>query len=107
VADLSGSEKSLVFLAGSKDYVELHDGPDFKLDLRYASRNNFVGVDMYGAFRRAYLHRISADKLFAALREVRRTHPQYKFIIFDALRPRSIQSMWWAPPARCTSATLI
>ncbi len=87
---------SLNFLLTSKDFVELREGCSFKIDLRYASTNNFVGVNMYGPFNRAFLHKVAGEKLFAAYAQLQRKNPGYKFLIFDALRPRSIQRVLWS-----------
>lgn len=88
--------KSVDFLLGSADFVEIKPGDGFQIDLRYASENNFVGYDMYGPhFRRAFLHKIAAEMLFKALQNLRAANPEYSFIIFDALRPRSIQRVLW------------
>ncbi len=86
---------SLNFLLGSHDYVDLNR-PGFKIDLRYGSTNNFVGVNMYGPFNRAFLHKLAAEKLFAAFDKLVTRHPGYTFIIYDALRPRSIQRVLWS-----------
>ena len=86
---------SLNFLLSSSDFVELKENESIKIDLRYASANNFVGYDMYGPFRQAFLHRLAADKLFRSLAALRANHPGYGFIIFDALRPRSVQRILW------------
>lgn len=86
---------SLNFLLSSKDFVELKAGPGIRIDLRYASANNFVGYDMYGPFRQAFLHNIAAEKFFAALESLRNARPGYGFVVFDALRPRSIQRILW------------
>lgn len=87
--------KSLEFLQRNKEFIELHEGDGFKIDLRYASKNNFVGHDMYGPFRQAYLHRIAAEKLSNAFRALRADHPGFGFIVYDALRPRSVQRVLW------------
>ena len=87
---------SLKFLMDSSDFVELTEGSSFHIDLRYASANNFVGYDMYGPFRRAFLHRVAAEKLFIASQLLQSHHPGYRFIIYDALRPRSIQRVLWS-----------
>lgn len=87
--------RSLSFLNKAKDFVELHEGEGLRIDLRYASTNNFVGHDMYGPFRQAFLHKIAAQKLSMAYRSLRERHPGYGFIIFDALRPRSVQRVLW------------
>ena len=65
------------------------------IDLRYASTNNFVGQDMYGPFKRLFLHKRAADKLKAAIALLKHEHPGYKFVIYDGLRPRSVQYVLW------------
>lgn len=87
--------RSLNFLNKNSDFIELHDGDGFRIDLRYASTNNFVGYDMYGPFRQAFLHRIAAAKLSDAFRILREKNPSFGFVIFDALRPRSVQRVLW------------
>lgn len=88
--------KSVEFLLQSEDFVELKPSDGLQVDLRYASKNNFVGYDMYGPyFRKAFLHKIAADMLFSALRHLKTEQPDFSFIIFDALRPRSIQRILW------------
>lgn len=89
-------EKSLRFVLSSRDFTELKPGPRWDLDLRYASSNNFVGVDMYGIFNRAFLHRISAEMLVRASDHLASLRPGHRFLIFDALRPRSVQRVLWS-----------
>lgn len=79
----------------SKDYVELRPEQGLVIDLRYATTNNFVGENMYGTFNKPYLHKLAADKLSLAIQNLKAAHPKYKFIIFDALRPRSVQYVLW------------
>jgi D-alanyl-D-alanine dipeptidase len=87
--------RSLAFLANSPDFFELKSGDGLRIDLRYGSTNNFVGYDMYGPFTRAFLHKFTAGMLFAALKRIRAARPDHGFIIFDALRPRSVQRVLW------------
>ena len=86
---------SLQFILSSSEFMELKPSPDLRIDLRYASENNFVGRNMYGPFDRAFLHKIAAEKLFTALQELKRAEPTFSFIIYDALRPRSVQRVLW------------
>lgn len=72
-------------------FISLHNRDGFKIDLRYAGSNNFVGRNLYGDFNEAYLHPEAFRKLEAALKMLRSLHPGYGMKIFDALRPRSIQ----------------
>jgi zinc D-Ala-D-Ala dipeptidase len=88
-------ENSLAFILASADFIELKDSADVRVDLRYAGLNNFAGINFYGAFNRAFLHKITAEKFARARAILAHDNPGYKFIIFDALRPRSIQRVLW------------
>jgi zinc D-Ala-D-Ala dipeptidase len=86
---------SLKFVLSCNEFVELKPDQGFQIDLRYATTNNFVGENMYGPFNRAFLHKDAAKQLFEAHRLLQVRNPGYTFIIYDALRPRSIQWILW------------
>lgn len=88
-------QESRAFVAASTDYVELAASDTVRIDLRYATANNFVGADIYGAFNHPYLHRTAAEKLTTAAAALAMVKPGYKLVIFDALRPRSVQWLLW------------
>lgn len=67
--------------------------PGVVIDLRYASTNNFTKTNIYGDFRTAYLHEIAYEKLVKAAQYLMNSHPRYKLIIFDALRPTRAQDI--------------
>ncbi|HMA48170.1 MAG TPA: M15 family metallopeptidase [Magnetospirillaceae bacterium] len=89
------TQDSLDFLLRSNDFREITVNDGVVIDLRYASSNNFVGQNMYGAFTRLFLHKRAADKLKAAIALLKHEHPGYKFVIYDGLRPRSVQYVLW------------
>lgn len=91
----SGIQKSLDFVLNNQDFVEIVETPSIRLNLIYASTNNFVKQNLYGIFNRAFLHRIAADKLKIAEAMLVQNYPKYKFVLYDALRPRSIQQKLW------------
>lgn len=76
------------------DFIELFNGEKIHLDIRYATANNFIGRPVYPSAR-TYLHRDAAAKFQSAMNELERTRPGYKFVIFDGLRPRSVQWILW------------
>lgn len=78
-------------LSADPDYVDVSKMEGLILDLRYASPNNFVGRDVYGDFDRCFLHRLAAEKLRTAGEHLRLARPGWKFLIFDCLRPRTVQ----------------
>jgi len=79
----------------SKDYVDLSSIPGVKIDLKYATTDNFMGVNLYGAFTKCFLHKIAAGKFKKAVQILKKEKPGWSFIIFDALRPRSVQWKMW------------
>jgi D-alanyl-D-alanine dipeptidase len=50
---------------------------------------------LYGNFKRAYLRKIAAVKLEKAVELLQSSHAGYRLIVFDALRPRSVQWKLW------------
>jgi len=94
-ATAANIEQSVAFIESSTDYVEIKPDHQLQTDLRYATTNNFVGENLYGDFNRAYLHRLAAKKLIAAKSILKASYPEYKLVIFDAMRPRSVQYQLW------------
>lgn len=79
-----------------ENFVELVNAVDLRIDLRYAGLNNFAGVNFYKDFNRCYVHKDCAVKFSVARRELARLRPDFKFVIYDALRPRSVQRHLWS-----------
>ena len=92
-------EESLKQIESNPDFVDISTFPHILIDLRYASVNNFMGVDMYGPIygssRKVYLHKDAAVKLKRAIKLLQKEKPGWSFLIFDALRPRSVQWLMW------------
>ena len=66
--------------------------PRIRLDIRYATTNDFLGSAMYTSAR-AFLQRPAAEAL---LRALRRLVPQgYGLVIHDAYRPWYVTRMFW------------
>lgn len=77
----------------ANDLVELiHIDPTLKLDIRYATNNNFVGRPVYKEAR-AFMQRDAAKALAVANKKL---HEQgYGLLIFDGYRPWSITKLFW------------
>lgn len=88
-------KESLKIVSSSSEFKELTADFGVRVDLRYATANNFTGRNLYGDFNRAYLHKVAADKLARAVSHLKAHHPGFQLIIFDALRPRSAQYILW------------
>lgn len=61
------------------------------VELKYATEDNFVGKNMYGTLKKAYLLPHFARKVVQAQRILREQHPDYSLLIYDAARPLSVQ----------------
>ncbi len=90
--DASGSRKA--------DLVEIVAlDSSIHLDIRYATKNNFMGMVMY-AQARAFLQRPAAGALLRVQREAKRHG--YGLLIFDAYRPWRVTKEFWdaTPPSK-------
>ena len=67
--------------------------PRIRLDIRYATANNFMGTPMYTSAH-AYLQRPAADALGRAARWL--AAQGYGLLIHDAYRPWSVTETFWA-----------
>ncbi len=76
--------------------VNVHDlDSTIRIDLKYSTTENFLGVDVYGDFNACYLQPDVAKKLVVAQKNLKEKNPSYSLIVFDAVRPLHIQQMMW------------
>ncbi|MDQ1706856.1 MAG: zinc D-Ala-D-Ala dipeptidase [Pyrinomonadaceae bacterium] len=80
------------------DLVELTKlDPTIKLDIRYATKNNFLGKPVYQQAR-AFLQRPAAESLVRVNQGLRKQG--YGVVVFDGYRPWSVTKIFWdATPA--------
>ncbi len=69
--------------------------PSITVDLKYSTTDNFVGRDMYGGLKKAYLYKATAQSLLKALKQLQTIDPKWSFIVYDAARPVSVQRIMW------------
>lgn len=85
-------------LVNVKKYI-----PDAILDIRYATANNFLGANVYGAYNQCYLQPDVARKLQKADSLLKATHTGWRLVLYDCARPVSVQQKMWdilkMPPA--------
>jgi len=75
------------------DLVELIKlDPTLRLDIRYATTNNFVGRAVYREAR-AFLQRPAAEALVRANKKLGKKG--YGLVIFDGYRPRHVTKIFW------------
>jgi D-alanyl-D-alanine dipeptidase len=66
--------------------------PTFKLDIRYATSNNFTGRPVYSQAR-AFLQRPAAEALVKVSSELKQLG--YGLMIYDGYRPWSVTKLFW------------
>lgn len=77
----------------STDLVELVKlDPTIRLDIRYATKNNFSGKAVYKKAR-AFLQRPAAEALVRVNKSLRKQG--YGLVVFDGYRPWSVTKMFW------------
>lgn len=89
-------QESFAKIAKDPRFVSLVEIPDIRIDLRYASLNNFMNEIVYENLQTAYLHQLAADALKEASQILRKKAPHLKIVVWDALRPASAQQILWS-----------
>jgi D-alanyl-D-alanine dipeptidase len=74
--------------------------PTLAVHIVYATADNFVGEVLYADLTEAYLLPEAAEKLVKAHNLLKESHPGYRFIIYDAARPMSVQRALWEVAVR-------
>ncbi len=65
--------------------------PEILVELKYSTNDNFVGRDMYGDLKRAYLEKEFANRVVKAQKILKERNASYTLLIYDAARPISTQ----------------
>jgi len=92
---LNTQRQALDHLIRNQDYVNLETIQGIAIHLKYASTDNFMGDALYGEFNKAFLHKVAAAKLKVAAEGLQQLKPGWKLVVYDALRPRSVQRLFW------------
>lgn len=77
------------------NFREVNASPEVFLDMRYATQDNFMQQNIYHGFKRCFLASVAFDMFAAACEELRQKRPDLQFLIWDTLRPRSIQAQFY------------
>lgn len=92
INDSSSLEKYLV----SKKMIDVNSiDSSIRVSLIYSTTNNFLKKNLYNGLTKCYLPKEVALKLVEAQRNLKKDFPLYNLIIFDAVRPLSIQKIMW------------
>lgn len=74
-----------------QNFIDITAFTNVKIDKRYASTNNFCGVILDTNKYSCTLHPIAAEKFRKACDILSKEKQGWKFIVFDAFRPLSVQ----------------
>ncbi len=65
------------------------------VELKYATTDNFTGKVLYTGLHQAYFQLDVAIKLSNAQQYLRKQHPEFRLLVYDAARPLHIQYALW------------
>jgi D-alanyl-D-alanine dipeptidase len=71
------------------------NAPGVLVELKYGTVDNFMGKDVYGCLRHAYVQKPVMLMLQKAQAALEKKHPGFHLLIYDAARPLSIQWVLW------------
>jgi len=66
-----------------------------QIDLKYTTTDNFLRERLYTSLQKAYLQKDVALRLSEVQKELSRKYPGYQLLIYDAVRPVSVQEKMW------------
>jgi len=81
---------------GAPEFRALSGIARLRIDLRYATPDNFVGRDLYSPLDCGWLHRDAAAALERSLDWLATARPDHALLVIDALRPQRVQEELWA-----------
>lgn len=79
-----------------ENFKEISPSAEVFLDMKYATSDNFMNQDVYGGFNRCFVSPVTFAMFSQACQVLREKHPDLQFLIWDALRPRSIQAQFYS-----------
>jgi D-alanyl-D-alanine dipeptidase len=82
-------------IAASPEFRHLDSIAGIRVDLRYATANNFVGRDLYSPYDCAWLHVEAAAALERVVAWLAARRPELTPLVLDALRPQRVQQQLW------------
>jgi D-alanyl-D-alanine dipeptidase len=83
-------------VSSHQDFIDVAAFPNVKLDKRYATTNNFCGEILDTNKYSCSLHPLAAEKFRRACEILAAEEPGWKFVVYDAFRPISVQKKLYA-----------
>lgn len=90
------SKKSDSLVIKVNNLIDIQEvSPEILVDLKYATSDNFMKTKLYSRLNRAFLQKDVALRLSNCQDYLSRIKPGYKLLIYDAVRPVSVQQKMW------------
>ncbi|WP_373997817.1 M15 family metallopeptidase [Bdellovibrio bacteriovorus] len=77
-------------------FREIKPSAEVALDMKYATDDNFMNKNVYENFDRCFVSPLAYEMFMKACETLRKNHPNLQFLIWDTLRPRSIQAQFYS-----------
>ncbi|MBC7370077.1 MAG: hypothetical protein H7326_00840, partial [Bdellovibrionaceae bacterium] len=90
---MSVFNKQIVWI--EKTFSEIKVSSEVALDLKYSTQDNFMNKNVYEKFDRCFVSSVTFQKFERACAKLRTEYPMLQFLIWDALRPRSVQAHFY------------
>lgn len=69
--------------------------PTIKVDLKYATSDNFMGKQLYFDIDKLYLQKDVAERLSKCQYYLQKLHPDLSLLVYDGARPLHVQQAMW------------
>ncbi len=69
--------------------------PSIKVDLKYATADNFMGKRLYFDIDKLYLQKDVAERLSKCQQYLQKLNPELSLLVYDGVRPLSVQQAMW------------
>jgi zinc D-Ala-D-Ala dipeptidase len=69
--------------------------PTIKIDLKYATTDNFMHQKVYASISKAYFQNDVAQRIVKCQEYLKSIDPNLSLLIYDAVRPLSVQKIMW------------
>lgn len=95
-SDIVEKEKPIIIPAGMESLIDIQKvDPTIRIDLKYATEDNFMKKVLYHDIHQVYLQKDVAERLAKCQRYLKKIHPDYTLLVYDGARPLHVQQQMW------------
>lgn len=93
ISNPNSSLKKQIRSSNLVDILEIN--PSIQVDLKYATTDNFMHQRLYFNIDKLYLQKDVAERLSKVQSYLKKLHPSYSLLVYDGVRPLSVQQKMW------------